>query len=228
MTTTKKHLLSLLLLCSTSAAFAQPIRLNLYGAYAFDDKFDSYYSNTSYYEGKIKGGFIWGAGLEYMVRQQQSVEFSYQRLDTKAPTTYFQNGIKSANFDLGLNYFMLGGNHYFTNNPKIQPYGGLQAGLALAELDNPANNNSDTKTAFAWGLKLGSNFFVTDRVGIKLQTSLISAVQSVGGGFYFGTGGAGAGLTSYSSMYQFQIGGGLVFKLGQPVGAAAKPATRVN
>jgi hypothetical protein len=31
---------------------------------------------------------------------------------------------------------------------------------------------------------------------------------------YFGTGGAGAGLSSYSSMLQFGLGGGLVFKLG--------------
>ncbi len=35
------------------------------------------------------------------------------------------------------------------------------------------------------------------------------------GGFYFGTGGVGAGVSSYSTMYQFGVGGGLVFKLGQ-------------
>ena len=36
----------------------------------------------------------------------------------------------------------------------------------------------------------------------------------MGGGLYFGTGGAGAGVSTYSSYYQFNLGGGLVFKLG--------------
>jgi len=43
----------------------------------------------------------------------------------------------------------------------------------------------------------------------------LSAVQSFGGGLYFGTGGAGAGVTGYSTMYQWVLGGGLTYKLGQ-------------
>jgi hypothetical protein len=48
-----------------------------------------------------------------------------------------------------------------------------------------------------------------------LQAQLLSAVQSVGGGFFFGTGGSGAAVTANSSMYQFELGGGLVFKMGK-------------
>jgi hypothetical protein len=40
----------------------------------------------------------------------------------------------------------------------------------------------------------------------------MSAVQSAGGGLYFGTGGGGAGVSTYSSMYQFGLGGGLAFQ----------------
>jgi len=43
----------------------------------------------------------------------------------------------------------------------------------------------------------------------------MSIAQGAGGGLYFGTGGVGAGVSTYSSMYQFQLGGGLTFKLGQ-------------
>jgi hypothetical protein len=42
---------------------------------------------------------------------------------------------------------------------------------------------------------------------------LLSAVQSMGGGLYFGTGGAGAGLTGYSTFYQWTLGGGLIFDI---------------
>ncbi len=57
--------------------------------------------------------------------------------------------------------------------------------------------------------------WVKEKVGIKLQAQLLSAVQSVGGGFYFGTGGSGGAVMAQSSMYQFELGGGLVFKMGE-------------
>ena len=51
------YITATLLLIVAANSFAQQTRLNLYGNYAFDDKVDSYYSNTSYFSGKIKGGF---------------------------------------------------------------------------------------------------------------------------------------------------------------------------
>jgi hypothetical protein len=53
-----------------------------------------------------------------------------------------------------------------------------------------------------------------EKFGIKLQAQLTSVSQGAGGGLYFGTGGAGVGLSTYSSIYQFGLGGGLTFKLG--------------
>ena len=71
----------------------------------------------------------------------------------------------------------------------------------------------DSATKFAWGLRIGGVIWASEKVGVRLQAQLLSAVQSMGGGFYFGTGGAGAGVTSYSTIYQFGLGGGLVFKV---------------
>lgn len=209
----KLLLLSMILLI-TGAAIAQDIRLNAYGAYVFDDKVDSYFDPESYYNGKIKGGFQWGTGLELMVRPNQGIELLYLRQDTKAPLTYFNNGVKSSNFDLGINYIMLGGNRYFRKpGGKAEGFTGVMLGADIMSLSNPVNGKSATKTKFAWGIKGGVNIWATEKVGIKLQAQLLSAVQSVGGGFYFGTGGVGTGLSSYSSMYQFSLGGGLVFNL---------------
>ena len=62
-----KQLLSALFISilAFSAAHAQEIRLNGFAGYVFDDRVDAYASNTSYYEGTVKGGFRWGAELEY-------------------------------------------------------------------------------------------------------------------------------------------------------------------
>lgn len=199
----------------TGLTQAQNIRLNGYTAYVFDDRVDSYYDASNYYNGKIKGGFQWGIGLEYMLYDTKGIELRYLRQDTKAPMDYYQNGIKYTEFDLGLNYILLGGSNYFKlANEMIEPYFGLGIGLAIFSIKNPDNDRSSSAEKFAWNIKAGTNIWVTERVGIKLHAEVISAVQSAGGGFYFGSGGSGAGISTYSSMYQWSLGGGLCFKVG--------------
>lgn len=213
-----KHLIFsfLLVFFLTGMAMSQNLRLNGYTTYVFDDKVDSYYSSTSYYEGKIKGGFLWGGGLEYMASQTKGIEIKYLRLDTKAPMKYYDGGVLNTNFDLAVNYILLGGTNYFKGaGNKVEPYGGLELGMAIFNIENPDNNENRSTTKFAWGLKLGTNIWLTEKVGLKLQGELLSAVQSAGGGFYFGTGGAGAGISTYSTLYQWMLGGGLTFKLGK-------------
>ncbi len=200
-------------------AFTPHLRLNAYTFYAFNDKVDSYYSNTSYFNGTIKGGFQWGGGLEYMMIPQQGIELSYLRLDSNAPMEYYDNssivGKKQTDFDVATNYILIGSNRYFGMNPKVEPYAGLQAGMAILNVENPDNGDSGNSTKFAWGAKLGVNIWASEKVGIKIQTGLNSAVQSAGGGLYFGTGGAGAGVSTYSTFYQFYVGGGLTFNMSK-------------
>ena len=199
-------------------SFTPHLRVNGYTLYAFNDKVDSYYSSTEFFEGKIKGGFQWGGGLEYMMAPVQSIELSYLRLDSNAPMTYYdrvEGGVRNTNFDVNTNYILLGSNRYFKGTGKVEPYAGLQAGVGIINPTNPDNGRSDTATKFAWGIKAGVNVWANEKVGLKIQGGLNSAVQAAGGSFYFGTGGAGAGVSAYSSFYQFYIGGGLTFSLEQ-------------
>jgi len=216
----KKFLL--VVLCLTgSYLFAQTgspsgpsVRLNGYTTYAFaDNHVDSYYSETSYFEGAFEGGFQWGGGLEVLPAPGMGVEFTYLRLDSQAPIEYFDGNLQFTEFDIAHNYLFLGFNKYVNVNPRVEPYGGLMLGMAIYDVTNPENLNSGSATKFAWGLKGGLNIWANERVGIKMQAALISAVQAVGGGIYFGTGGAGAGVSGFSTYYQFNLGGGLVFRM---------------
>src|SRR5437870_1978984 len=63
-------------------------RINIYGIYTFDDSFSSSYDTYNYYEGKIKGGMQFGAGIEFMVKHTYGVELLWIGQNTKAPTTY--------------------------------------------------------------------------------------------------------------------------------------------
>ncbi len=210
----------LLAACVTSQLHSQNMRLNAYGAYIFDDGVDNgYTSNTQgYFNGTVKGGFLWGGGLEFRLHDYYGLELLYQRLDTHAPVDYYPfNGTrtKSANVDLGVNYIMIGGVRSMQRpGSKAEPFGGLMLGMAIINADDPETQSSSNATKFAWGARLGANIWASDRVGIKLQMQFLSVPQGAGGGLYFGTGGAGAGITTYSSIFQFVLGGGLVFKLG--------------
>jgi hypothetical protein len=209
----KIFLLTTLALIAVIGAYAQKsVMLNAYGAYVFDDKFDTYYSSNVYLEGKIRGGFQWGAGIEVKLREDTGVELIYFRQDTEAPI--HGGGFLDNNIDLGINYIMLAGVRYLpVNSEKFEPYAGLMLGMAIYSNKNPEYGQESSATKFAWGFRLGSNIWVSEKVGIKIQGLLLSSVQAAGGGLYFGTGGAGAGVSSYSTLYQFGLGGGLVFRV---------------
>ncbi len=200
-------------------SMAQELRINTYAGYVFKDKVDSYFSSSSYYEGQIQDGLRWGAGIEYLIPNRGAIEIQYLRQDTNAPTVYQDNGIlggvQNTNFDLAINWLMLNGTRYFTVNETVEPFIGAGFGMGIFNVGNPDNGNENSATKFAYNFRGGANFWLSDKVAFRAQASLYSATQAMGGGLYFGTGGVGAGLSSFSSLYQFGFEGGLVLKLPQ-------------
>jgi opacity protein-like surface antigen len=214
----KKPVLLILLMFLGGLGFAQGLRINTYAGYVFPDSFDNYYSANSFATGQIQDGFRWGVGLEYAIPGNRAIELQYKRQDTNVPTTYRDPGIgggglNTANFNLGINWIMLNFTNYIPLNETVEPFVGGGIGMGIFEAENPNNGNRNNVTRFSWNIRGGSNFWVAENVAVRIQASLFSAVQSVGGGLYFGTGGAGAGVTTYSTMFQFGFDGGLVFRL---------------
>jgi len=215
----KKIFLVIFFIAAAIIVTAQKARLNAYGMYSFDDKFDSYYDPHNYYNGTLKGSFAYGAGVEFMVKPHNCIELQWQHQSTTAPTSYWDGNAvlqeKHTTFDVNIDYLLIGGDGHFANPAgKVEGYGGAFLGMAFLGAKNPNNNNHNTASKFAWGFRLGCNIWANDKIGVKLQGQLLSISQGAGGGLYFGTGGVGAGVSSYSSVYQFQLGGGLTFKLG--------------
>jgi hypothetical protein len=214
----KTKLFTLIALFAFAAtANAQKIRLNGYANYTFDDDVDSYYSNTSYFNGTIKGGFQWGVGLEYRLNPKYGIELMYQRFDTHAPMEYYDyrvNRVRQSDIDVSINYILLGGVRSMHTSEAVEPYGGLMLGMAIVDAKNPETQSENSATKFAWGARLGTNLWTQGKLGFKLQAQILSVPQGAGGGLYFGTGGAGAGITTYSTMLQFSLGGGITLRLG--------------
>ena len=226
----KKICFVLLMFCTLKGMSQQKpeFRLNAYAGYVFDDHIESYYSNTSYYNGTVKGGLKWGGGLEMLVHPTVGIELSYLVESTTAPTTYYETSEKSREFQVDISYLMLGSTRYVHMNPTVEPYFGFALGAGFVNVANPTTGNESSTTKFAWEVKGGTNLWASPKVGVKLQASLASLAQAAGGGIYFGTGGVSPGLSTYSSILQFSLGGGLVFRLGGGAAATSTPPKDVN
>ncbi|WP_296698165.1 outer membrane beta-barrel protein [Algoriphagus sp.] len=216
----KRILLLLTFISISGIGFSQELRINTYAGYIFKDKVDSYFSSNSFYEGQIQDGLRWGAGIEYHIPNRGAIEIQYLRQDTNAPTIYQDGGflggaIQNTNFDLAINWVMLNVTRYFPVNETVEPFAGIGVGMGIFNVNNPDNGNSNSATKFSYNIRGGANFWLSSNVAFRAQASLFSATQAIGGGLYFGTGGVGGGLSSYSSMYQFGLEGGLVFRLPQ-------------
>ncbi|WP_375585520.1 porin family protein [Cyclobacterium xiamenense] len=216
----KKLLLVFVLTGLSSLVFGQELRINMYGGYVFKDRVDSYYSRTSYYDGQIQDGGRFGGGIEYLIPDKGGIELQYLRQNTNAPTVYLDDilsggQLRQTDFDLRLNWLMLNGTRYFQVSEQLEPFAGAGIGMGIFSLTNPSNNNERSTTRLAYSVRGGINIWLLENLAFRTQASLFSAVESMGGGFYFGTGGSGIGLNSYSSMFQFAFDGGLVFRVGQ-------------
>ena len=186
------------------AAQAQPtITLLTFESYTFSDKFD-----TEYGSGRIEDGFQWGGGLEFGLTETVAVELIYQNMKTDVTYQGFDDKYHGK---VGINYVLLGGTKYAPLNDKVSGFGTFNAGVAWSNPDESLKSESVTKLAL--GGRLGVRFIASEKVSLRIHAQLLSPVQWAGGGFYFGTGGSGAGVSTGSTIWQWNLGGSLNFKL---------------
>jgi hypothetical protein len=201
----RKLLFLLILFVSGSTVMAQQGALTLltFGGYTFEDQID--FSNGY---GKIGDGFQWGVGLEIGLSPTNAFEIYYQQLSTEGYVQPFLGEREVA--DLAVSYVMLGGTRYLPVNDVLSAFGSMDIGLAVFA---PESSTISNTTKFAWGLRGGLRISPGDKVSVRVHAQLLSPVQAAGGGFYFGTGGSGAGVSTYSTIYQFNLGGSLNIRL---------------
>ena len=180
------------------------ISLNAYGGYTFKDKvnFDGFY-------GYVDEAFQYGGGLEFFVRENRSFEVKYLRMDTHFPV-YLNGGTKlNEGADQGsISYLLFGGNNYFGGHPdsKAVPYAGADLGIGFVDM-----KDGGSSTKFGWDVKLGVKLKTSSVIALKLQAYVQSVIAAVGSDIYVTGGGALVGVPNYATIFQFGLGGALVF-----------------
>jgi len=201
----KKSLIIILILFSGFYVKAQStgaIRLNAYGSYNFNERvpLDAFYTD-------VQGGFQWGAGLEYFVRRNKSLELKYLRMDTKTPLYRFTGEqVNKGNDDAAFNYIMLAGNNYFGGNGKITPFAGIGLGVGWAE-----GNTNSTSAKFVWDAKLGVHIATESAVSFKVQAYVQSMISAFGTDFWYYPGWGTYAVADYARIFQFGLGGAVCF-----------------
>lgn len=196
----KVSLIALLLSIGVNAQEEGSLLVNLYGGYTFSDRVDYKFAS-----GEVGDGIQYGAGFEYFVDDENSVELKYLRLDADMPISYLGTQLNEGDERGAINYILVEGTHYFDTSPKINPY--LGGGLGLAIVESPQSGN---ETQFAWDIKAGVKIKTKGPVSINLYGYMESVSAAVGNSYYYTYYGI-VGVTDYVAIFQFGLGAALSY-----------------
>jgi len=157
---------------------------------------------------RVYGNHTFGGILTYNINPRYGIEFMYSRQSTEADSRSIY--LDARGVPVAVVYTTLGGLKQFPVSEQVIPFAGLNLGVAGLI---PQTRQYEDGWRFAVGAKVGSKFMFSEAVGLRLQAAMNMPVQGFGSSFYFGTGGAGVGVGTYSTIFQFTFTGGLVLRL---------------
>ncbi|HLZ85705.1 MAG TPA: hypothetical protein VKQ52_00640 [Puia sp.] len=211
------------LLFLSAGVFAQTsVELIPTAGYTFANRTDFY--NTY---GRISDGFSYGGSIKFNVNRSFGIEVLYSHMNTTTGLYYYgPDQTPVGQYNLKFDYIMAGPIESFTiPNSTVRPFIGALLGAAIMTPDMSSGYSTDTR--FAVGFQLGTNIYLSPRVGIQLKAQLLSPVDGAGGGFFVSNYGGGGGIDTYSSIYQFSLSGGIIIGLGRVLPAQVyHPARR--
>jgi hypothetical protein len=197
-----------LLLAARSFAQASVELIPTFG-FTFADRSDFY---GAY--GRIGDNPSFGGSIKFNVNRSFGIEVLYSHMSTNNGLyNYGPDQTPIQQYNLNFDYIMAGPVESFTiPNSTVRPFIGALLGAAI--LTPGASSGYSQDTRFAVGFQLGTNIYFSPRLGLQLKAQLLSPVDGGGGGVYFGSYN-GAGVDTYSSLYQFSLSGGLIIGLGR-------------
>lgn len=194
-------------------AEAQPIRLQASAIYVSDevvyaapDPLDAGSLN------RIKGGFKQGLALEYRPKRSSSYELLYFGQKTSIEDWHYREGSigQKTNLQANFNHLLVSSLRYLGTNGKAEPFAGLMGGIGITSFRNPLNNVSNTRPAFAWGLRSGVEMGKPGGFRTRLFANMLWTMKSIGGDFSKNAT-AQPQADRYASMIQLQLGASISF-----------------
>lgn len=200
--TTKLFLIAFMSIISLPIIAQPAITLEAFGGWLWTGK--------AGYNGSIKVDDKGNYGLRAGVSPNTGmvIEFEWNHTDTRLNWNNI-GGIGDNKEDVALNYYLLGFNMEKGEGPAI-PYGLFNIGV----MNMKGQDTNFSENWFTVGLGGGLKYYLSDKIGIRLQARLFLPMQFAGIGFGCGGGGCGTGVSTYTSTVQGDFTGGIILKLG--------------
>lgn len=190
-------------------AMSQEIQINPYANYFMAGRLNGYEADALF-----ENGPDFGLGLSYGLGRGKNIEVSYTIAASSAALRRNDIGTISEETNMTFGYIQAGYvQDIMLKKPQadIRPFGLFTIGAAYL---NPEDASYSTVWRFAAAIGGGLKYFITDRVGLRVQARMLMPLFFEGGGFYCGSGGCGAGVSTFTPLVQGDVGGGVVIKLG--------------
>jgi hypothetical protein len=159
-------------------------------------------------EVKISPSDAWGFEIDIPIPKGIQAVLLYQRQESRLDQENDITGNHNSLFDMSVNYFQVGGIRGI-HKGKIMPFGMFTLGATLFD---PVGSEYESKWFFSINLGLGVKIYNSEKFGMRVQVNMLMPMKFSGGGVYFGTGGAGVGVTS-DAIFQGFVGGGLFYMI---------------
>lgn len=188
---------------------AQSVEVTPFGGYVFGGTL-----NGDYGEVYINDNAQYGGMISFAISRVMDIDLIYNRSDTKAQIDYYNNVgyIKpSLEIPLSINYIQVGFTKNFRVNPTVSPFIGFNIGAC----DFAPKEDYADAWFFSVGMNAGAKIYFAKRIGLRLQAQGYVPVQGTAFTMFVGTGGSSAGVSVYSTLFQFGFTGGLIFRLGK-------------
>jgi hypothetical protein len=201
-------LITLVALAASPAA-AQKVEINALTGYMFGASNDYYYNTYNgnlYFEGSI----MYGGAIDVDLRNNVMLELQYMFQPTKVRLEGSYDLDDNGGGEVNNHLIQIGGLYSKDLNQKASLFGGLMVGM---EIFAPADTKYESETRFLASLTGGAKIWLGEKVGLRLNGMLSMPMIFGGTGIYFGTGGAGYGVSTVVQLFQFSLGGGIVYKL---------------
>jgi hypothetical protein len=210
-------ILSLLAL-TASLSYAQVnIEITPFGGWLWTSKVPVYVWDQPVYRQinvKVTDKVNYGVRLGVRADYSKVIEFEYNRTEAEIIVPGAETD-STGSFGFAANYYMLGG-VYEGLQGDVVPYGILNVGLVNFK---GKEGKQQSTNMFVAGLGAGIKYYLSEKVGLRLQGRFLLPMQfsGVGLGCSIGTGGSGCGVSGsgYSSVIQGDFTGGVLINIGE-------------
>jgi len=187
-----------------------PIEFWFFGGFTFPSKMNVIDSG-GLYTSKFNANVPYGLEIAFRIFKHFDLNMQFRRLGTVVDlNTIIHNRLGSV--IIYQNFMLFGTNYHFRVNKLISPYVGIS--LGGVDLD-PAGDYYRSIWYFAVGAQGGVKFYLSKRIGLRLQADFGYQVHPISASFLYSDDVFhNVPVYAMTNMLQVSITGGLIFRLG--------------